>query len=412
MIYYKENLAMALDTVLAHKFRSFLTVLGIIVGIVTVVLISSILSGARNDLVTEIEDYGINNIYAFHMSMDPGRGRRRSAEERKRKPLTVADAKAIKEMCPSVEDTSWREMPQRAQIKISYKGDSLRDFEFMGVPSNYGGVANIRLENGRFFSRAEDSHGLNIAVIGPDAAKSMFKDDDPIGKKFQINKRLFTVIGVTEKSTSSIVGGGEDSTIMIPYRTFRKMLPWSDMRILFIQAKSGLREKALGEIESLLRVRRRVKPSEDNNFELTTSDRFIEEFDSITGIFAIGVISISSIGLLVGGIGVMNIMLVSVTERTREIGVRKAIGASKKDIVLQFLFEAIVLTAVGGILGIIIALTGSLLIKALFPVFPTLIPIWSIVAALSVSVAIGLIFGVWPARKAAQLDPIEALRYE
>ncbi|MEJ2108674.1 MAG: ABC transporter permease [Acidobacteriota bacterium] len=411
MIIYKENLVMALDTILAHKFRAFLTVLGIIVGIVTVVLISSILSGARNDLVTEIEDYGINNIYAFHMSMDIAGGRR-SAEERKRKPLTVEDAKAIQELCPSVSEASWREMPQRAEIEISYKRDRLRSFEFMGVPYNYGTVANIKLGDGRFFSRAEDNHRLQVTVIGPDAAESMFKDADPIGKQILINSRLFTVVGVTEKSKSSILGGESDNTIIIPYLTFRKMLPSSDMRILFIQAKSGLREQALGEIESLLRTRRRLKPSEDNNFELTTSDRFIEEFDSITGIFAIGVIAISSIGLLVGGIGVMNIMLVSVTERTREIGVRKAIGATKRDIVLQFLFEAIVLTAVGGILGILMALSGSFLIRALVPSLPSLIPLWSIVAALSVSVAIGLIFGVWPARKAAQLDPIEALRYE
>jgi putative ABC transport system permease protein len=411
MIIYKENLTMALDTITAHKFRSFLTVLGIIVGIVTVVLISSILTGTRDDLATQVENYGVNNIFAFHMSMDIGGGRR-SSEERKRKPLTVEDAKAIKELCPSVADVSWREMAQGAQIQISYKGDGLRSFEFMGVPFNYATVANVKIENGRFYTRSEDNHGLSVAVIGPDAAESMFKDADPVGKQFLINERPFTVLGVTEKSKSSIVGGEADSTIMIPYRTFRKMFPWSDMRILFIQATSGMREKALDEIESLLRVRRRVKPSEDNNFELTTADRFIEEFDSITGIFAVGVIAISSIGLLVGGIGVMNIMLVSVTERTKEIGVRKAIGATKRDIVLQFLFEAIALTLVGGVLGVGFALLGSLLIHVLLPSLPSLIPIWSVITALTVSILIGLIFGVWPARKAAQLDPIEALRYE
>jgi len=411
MIYYKENLAMALDTILAHKFRSFLTVLGIIVGIVTVVLISSILTGARDELVSEVEDYGINNIYAFHMSMGPSRGRR-SAEERKRKPLTVEDAQAIKEMCPSVQDVSWREMPYGARINISYKGKSLRSYEFMGTPFNYGTVANVKLDNGRFFTQSEDAHRMPVVIVGPGAAEAMFSDTDPIGKEILINDRLFRVLGVTEKSKTSLLGGECDYTIIIPYRTFQKMLPWNDMRILFIQAKSGLREKALGEVESLLRVRRRVKPSDDNNFELTTSDRFIQEFDSITGVVAIGVVAISSIGLLVGGIGVMNIMLVSVTERTREIGVRKAIGATKRDIVLQFLLEAMTLTGVGGILGIILALAGSLLISAFVPSLPSLIPIWSVLAALSVSVAIGLVFGVWPARKAALLDPIEALRYE
>jgi putative ABC transport system permease protein len=411
MIHYKENLAMALDTITAHKFRSFLTVLGIIVGIVTVVLISSLLSGARNELVTQVEDYGINNIFAFHMDMGPSRGRR-SAEERRRKPLTVEDAKAIKELCPSVQDVSWREMAYGAQINISYKGNTLRSFEFMGTPSNYGTVANIKLENGRFFTGSEDARRMSVAVIGPDAAEAMFSDTDPIGKEIQINGRLFRVLGVTEKSKTSMIGGEGDNSIIIPYHSFQKLLPGNDMRILFIQAKSGMREKALGEVESLLRVRRQVKPSEDNNFSLTTSDRFIEEFDSMTGVVAIGVVAISSIGLLVGGIGVMNIMLVSVTERTREIGVRKAIGATRKDIVLQFLLEAMTLTGVGGILGIILALVGSLLITVFVPSLPSLIPIWSVIAALTVSVAIGLVFGVWPARKAALLDPIEALRYE
>ena len=297
-------------------------------------------------------------------------------------------------------------------MNISYKGKSLRSFEFMGTPYNYGSVANIRLENGRFFTQAEDAHRLSVVVIGPGAAEAMFGDTDPIGKEISINDRLFRVLGVTEKSKTSMMGGEGDNTVIIPYRTFQKMLPSNDMRILFIQAKSGMREKALEEIEGLLRIRRRVKPSEENNFSLTTSDRFIEEFDSITGVVRIGVVAISSIGLLVGGIGVMNIMLVSVTERTREIGVRKAIGATKKDIVLQFLLEAMTLTAVGGLLGIVLALVGSFLITVLAPSLPSLIPIWSVLAALTVSVVIGLVFGVIPARKAALLDPIEALRYE
>lgn len=402
---------MALDTVLEHKIRSFLTVLGIIVGIVTVVLISSILTGARNELVSQVENYGINNVYAFHMEMGMSHGRR-TDEERKRKPLSVADAMAIKELCPSVNDVSWQEMPFGTRINISYKGNSLRNFDFIGTPFNYGSVANIKLDRGRFFTEAEDAHRMSVAVIGPDAAEAMFAEADPIGKKILVNGRLFRILGITEKSKSSMILGEGDSTVIVPYRTFQKMFPWIDMRVLFIQAREGLREKALGEVESLLRVRRRVKPSEDNNFALTTSDRFIQEFDSMTSVVAIGVVAISSIGLLVGGIGVMNIMLVSVTERTREIGVRKAIGATRKDIVFQFLLEAMTLTGIGGILGVILALGGSFLIQVFLPSLPSLIPPWSVFAALTVSVVIGLVFGVWPARKASRLDPIEALRYE
>ena len=402
---------MALDTVLEHKIRSFLTVLGIIVGIVTVVLISSILTGAREELVSQVENYGINNVYAFHMEMGMSHGRR-TDEERKRKPLSVADAMAIKELCPSVNDVSWQEMPFGTRINISYKGNSLRNFDFIGTPFNYGSVANIKLDRGRFFTEAEDAHRMSVAVIGPDAAEAMFAEADPIGKKILINGRLFRILGITEKSKSSMILGEGDSTVIVPYRTYQKMFPWIDMRVLFIQAREGLREKALGEVESLLRVRRRVKPSEDNNFALTTSDRFIQEFDSMTSVVAIGVVAISSIGLLVGGIGVMNIMLVSVTERTKEIGVRKAIGATRKDIVFQFLLEAMTLTGIGGILGVILALGGSFLIQVFLPSLPSLIPPWSVFAALTVSVVIGLVFGVWPARKASRLDPIVALRYE
>jgi putative ABC transport system permease protein len=189
-------------------------------------------------------------------------------------------------------------------------------------------------------------------------------------------------------------------------------MPWEDKHILFIQAHSGMRSKAFDETESLLRRRRGVKREDANDFDLTTADRVIQQLDSILAGIGMVAIAISSVGLLVGGIGVMNIMLVSVTERTREIGVRKAIGATKKDIVLQFLFEAMTLTGIGGVFGIILAIGISYLIVALVPALPSAIPLWAVIAGLTVSVAVGLVFGVWPARKAAQLDPIEALRYE
>ena len=410
MIIYKENLAMALDTILSHKFRSFLTVLGIIIGIVTVVLIGSILTGLKRDILSQVEEFGTNNIYAFHMStMSVGR---RSEEEWKRKPLTSADAQAIKELCPSVADVSWQGASFRSRVQVSYRGNTLREANFLGVPANYGTVGNVKLENGRFFTQAEDFHRMQVVVIGPDAAEAMFPDMDPIGKQILINEHLFTVIGVTEKSKSSLLGGQNDNSIIIPYRTYCKLSPSEEMLVLFIQAKSGFRDKAKDEVESLLRQRRRLKPSQDNDFDLTTSERIGEQLDSIMMALSIGAIAISSVGLLVGGIGVMNIMLVSVTERTRQIGVRKAIGARKRDIVLQFLFEAMTLSGVGGMLGILFALGISSLVIALFPAIPTYIPLWSIIAGLSVSIGIGLVFGVWPARKAAMLDPIEALRYE
>jgi ABC-type antimicrobial peptide transport system permease subunit len=412
MTNYRENLTMALETILAHKFRAFLTVLGIIVGVLTVVVIASILTGLRQSLVAQVEEYGTNNIFAFHLNTGPSVGRR-DRKEWMRKPLTVEDAKAIKELCPSVQDVSWRGMPIRSQVQVSYKGKRPQNSSFLATSSNYGAVANVKLASGRFFTEPEDAHRMAVVVLGPDAGEAMFPNLDPIGKQMLINEHLFTIIGITEKSKSSILSSGEgDSSVIIPYRTFKKMFPWEDWHVLFIQAKSGMRSKALDETESLLRRRRGIKPSEPNDFDLTTADRLIQQLDSITASVGLIAIAISSVGLLVGGIGVMNIMLVSVTERTREIGVRKAIGATKQDIVLQFLFEAMTLTGVGGVFGIILAIAISYIIIALLPALPAAIPMWAVLTGLTVSIAIGLIFGVWPARKAAQLDPIEALRYE
>jgi len=249
-------------------------------------------------------------------------------------------------------------------------------------------------------------------VIGPDAADAMFVNSDPIGKQILINGRPFTVIGVAEKSKTSFLTSSADNFVVIPYGTLRRMTNDEERPYFFVQAKSGMRDQAFDETESLLRRIRGVGYNEDNNFDLTTADKIIEQLDSITAMLGIAMISISGIGLLVGGIGVMNIMLVSVTERTREIGVRKAVGATKSDIVLQFLFEAMTLSGMGGLFGVIIAAILSWMIVLLIPELPAAIPLWAVVTGLGVSIAIGLIFGVWPARKAAMLDPIEALRYE
>jgi putative ABC transport system permease protein len=414
MINYQENFSMAFETILAHKFRSFLTVLGIIVGVLTVIVIASVLTGMRKSIVTQVEKYGTNNIFAFHLNTGPRIGSgRRPREEWLRKPLTIQDAAAIKEMCPSVQDISWQGVTLYLRIQISYKENKLRNLNFLPTPANYATVANVTVANGRFFTEVEDEHRMSVTVLGPDAANALFPNTDPIGKQMLLNGRPFTIIGVTEKSKSSLINVGDgDNSVYIPYQTFKKLSPWENWHVLFIQARSGQRNKALDEVESVLRRRRGVKPSEPNNFDLTTADRFIQQFDAITASVGLVAIAISSVGLLVGGIGVMNIMLVSVTERTREIGVRKAIGATRKDIVLQFLFEAMTLTGVGGVLGIILAVAISFLLFIIIPALPAAIPMWAVITGLTVSIAVGLIFGVWPARKAAKLDPIEALRYE
>ena len=411
MIDYRENLSMALDTILAHKFRSFLTVLGIVVGVLTVIVIASILTGMRKNIVSTIEELGTNTIFAFHLDMGVSVGRP-SREERMRKPLTVEDGKAIKKQCSAVKDVSWLGVPFRTAVRIQYKGKTMRGGDFMGTTYNYASIANVQLSNGRYFTESEDAHRMPVAVLGPDTAEALFGDYDPIGKQILVREHPFTVIGVAEKSKLGSMIGEADNYVYIPYKTFRKMMPWEEFHYLAIQARSDMRSAAMDEIEGLLRSRRRVKPNEASNFSLTTPESIVNQLDSILVYVLVATIAISSVGLLVGGIGVMNIMLVSVTERTREIGVRKALGATKRDIVSQFLFEAMTLTGVGGVFGIVIAVAISYLIVALVPALPAVIPLWAVITGLAVSIAIGLIFGVWPARKAALLDPIEALRHE
>jgi putative ABC transport system permease protein len=410
MIDYRESFAMAFETLLTHKFRSFLTVLGIVVGVSVVIVIASLLSGVKANVLAEIESLGANNILAFHRGIiSTGRPTR---EERMRKPLTVEDAKALREQCPSVQDVCWIGMPFTARINIKYKDTTVRGGDFYGVSYNYSSIYNLKIANGRFFTQLEDDHKMPVAIMGPETAKSLFVNSDPVGKQIIVQGHPFTVLGVAEKSSTGSMIGEADNYVYIPYGTFHKIMPWEENHLLYIQARSGMRSQAMDESESLLRQRRKVKLSEPSNFTLTTSDMIIKQINSFTAIIGLVVIAISSVGLLVGGIGVMNIMLVSVTERTREIGVRKALGATKRDIVLQFLFEAMTLTGVGGVFGILFALAISFIIIALVPSLPATIPLWAVITGLSVSVAIGLIFGVWPARKAAQLDPIESLRYE
>jgi putative ABC transport system permease protein len=410
MIDQRENFTMAFETLLAHKFRSFLTILGIVVGVSVVIVIASLISGVKANLVSQIESLGANNIIAMHINALMGG--RPTREERMRKPLTVDDAKAIKEQCPSVQDVCWIGLPWRTRVSIKYKEKTVRGGDFVGVSVNLPDVYNLKIENGRFFTETEEEHKVSVAILGPDTATSLFGDFDPIGKQIIVQGHPFTVLGVTEKSKLGSMISQADNYVYIPYGTFHKMMPWEKYHQLIIQARSGMRPQAMDEAESLLRRRRGVKHSEPNSFSLTTADTLVKQLDQFTSLIGIVAIAISSVGLLVGGIGVMNIMLVSVTERTREIGVRKAIGATKRDIVLQFLFEAMTLTGIGGLFGVILAIALSFIVVAFLPSLPAMIPLWAVITGLTVSVAIGLIFGVWPARKAAQLDPIEALRYE
>ena len=413
----RETLRMALDSVRGHKFRSFLTVLGIVIGVMTAICIASILTGMRQNIISMIEEYGTNNIYAFHLSTGPRTGEDRS--ERTRKPLTVADAETIKAQAPAVEDVAWV-APNVGygggpfDDNITYQGRNYRWGNTQGVSPNHADLTNVALTEGRYITELDDAQRANVMVIGVNAAEALFPGMTNIaGTQVRMGGYNFEVIGVLEKRKAGFFGENEeDNAVYIPFRTAQKVAPAKGYLLMIIRGRSGQVTEALSQSEEILRRRRGVKFGDPNNFDIKTADKFIEQFDSITAMIGLVAIAISCLGLLVGGIGVMNIMLVSVTERTKEIGVRKAIGARRRDIVRQFLFEAMMLTFLGGVLGVLLATGISKLIMLLIPSLPATIPLWAVITGLTVSIGVGLIFGVWPARKASRLDPIECLRYE
>ena len=408
-----EAFVMALDNVRAHKFRSFLTVLGIVIGVTTVISIASILTGLRANIIQFVEEYGTNNIYAFHLSTGISLGAR-DRSERTRKPLRPEDGEAIKQLAPAVQDVANQGFVEWNFDKtLTYGGQTYKQGNLQGVSANYAAITNGSMEEGRFITELDDQHRREVMVIGNGAAEALFPGGaQATGKEVMMGGKPYEIIGVLEKRKGMMGADENDNTVLIPFRTLRKVVPRSEWMLLVIRAHSGQLKQALDQVEDILRRQRAVKYDDKNNFDLQTADKFIEQFDSITAMVGLVAIALSSVGLLVGGIGVMNIMLVSVTERTAEIGVRKAIGARRRDITNQFLFEAMTLTFLGGVLGVLLAVAVSQIIILIFPSLPASIPLWAVITGLVVSAAIGLIFGVWPARKAARLDPIEALRYE
>ncbi len=405
-----SSVGMAFDTLRSYKLRSFLTVLGVIIGTGTIIGVGSIITGMDAAFANAMRTFGSDTMVVFKFAVGPRFGNR-SAEERMRKPITFEQAQAIRERCPHVDKVTAGLLPWRGVQKIRYQANDYAGLDMWGADSSYADVWQVELIHGRFFSEIDNQHRARVVVLGEDVWKGLFASSDPSGKWVDVEGQKMEVIGVMKKSATG-EPGGRDNRLVMPYWSMRKFQPAAEEHMLFVKPMKGQLPAAMDEVRGVLRQERRVKYDEPDSFSISTSEQMIEDFRSIMSITALVMVVMSSIGLLVGGIGVMNIMLVSVTERTREIGVRKALGARRREIITQFMTEAVVLTFLGGLLGMAVGWLIPVLGGFVFPELPMSVPLWAAGTGVAVSVGIGLFFGIWPANKAARLDPVEALRYE
>ena len=407
----KESALMAFDTLRANKLRSSLTILGVGVGVLTVIVMVSFIQGLNKAFADQIESLGSNTIFVSKFA--PSFGRPPGPDEIHRKDLTMDDAEALRREAPSIVGVS----PIKRMIAATVRyQDKQTDTPIMfGVTPYYEFVQTQYVASGRFVNDIDMQDRSNVLIIGVDVKQALFPFEDPIEKEVRVEGNPFRVIGVMEP-LGNFFGQSRDNSIFIPITTFEKYYPDRPFPevVFFVIVRPQSRafvKPAMDEITDILRRRRRLAPGEPNNFGISSQDSLLDVYNQLTGATALVLTSISFVALMIGGIGVMNIMLVSVTERTKEIGVRKAVGATKLNILSQFLIEAVVLTAIGGFMGLAVGEIASFLINKYSPL-PAYVPLWAIGLGVGISASVGIVFGLWPAWKAARLNPIEALRWE
>jgi putative ABC transport system permease protein len=412
----RESVKLALETLRANKLRSGLTILGIVIGVTTVITISSVINGINNRVSGWVTSLGSNVLWVFHM---PLIGVRPTTEMLTRKKLTLDDVLALRGL-PHVlaADGTYQHVNQQfhvGDVSVKYNGKKIAGAFLMGSTAALEMTSELVAQEGRFWTDGEDQRHAHVCLLGHDTAEDLFGTEDPIGKDVNVATGLYTVIGVVDKRKQPFGSGKNpaDNGVYFPLGTFHNLYP--EIKDMYIGVKfDDQKYKALvtEEVREVLRIHRKVRVEAEDNFAIFGPDSLTKLWGQLTGGLVLFMIAVSSVGLMVGGVGVMNIMLVSVTERTREIGVRKALGATKRALLTQFTTEAVTLSAVGGIIGLLLGAVITWIIYFLPIGLPAALSVMWVLIGFFVSCAIGLIFGIYPAWKAANLDPIEALRYE
>ena len=406
-----EGMGMALDSVRANKVRAALTIMGVAIGVMVVIAMASAITGINRAVAAQLETLGPKTFFVFRF-FQGGLNISDGSDEMspwRRNPWLTPDEAALLRTMPAVDDVGYRES---TGAPMANGDNKLSSVQLIGYTTNWLRVSGGTLTAGRSWTDIEFAAGSAVVVINDKLGQQLYPGVDPVGKRLRIYGQPFQIIGIYAEA-ASLFGGGSSSMAMIPHTTFTKVADWFKgwLDFVVLPTDEATVAEAMDEVITALRARRGLRPAQENNFAVVTQDKLMETFNSVTSGFFLVMLALSSVGLMVGGVGVVAIMMISVTERTREIGVRKALGATRREILFQFLVEASSLTLIGGAIGLAIGGLIAWAIASFTPV-PATVPLWSVVAALIASAVTGIFFGMYPATKASRLDPVEALRYE